>query len=228
MKTVLFVLCAVAVAGCSRDLTGNGEIHPVCASGGLREVSVTPASATLNKGDRITLSAPTFACYGRVLWSSSKASVATVDSTGLVQAVDVGQATIIATSALDPTVKGAALINVNTGVQGSFDLTVVSITDVAKGAPATLSSLNGLVDVLISTGSNFDQSLAADLIINAGQDTVVTTVDSPTPPPAKWEPTLRWNTAQVPNGNYTIKVRVRFKSGASVTSTRTQVTVKNP
>jgi hypothetical protein len=184
MKTALFALVAVAGIACSRDLTGNGGIHPICNNGDTRLVSVTPASATLNRGDRLTFSAPSLQCYGRVIWTSSHPEVASVDSTGLVSALAIGTTTILATSSLDPTARGAATVTVSSTGPGVVpEITITSLSDVATGTPA----------------------------------------------PSSWDSTLRWNTAQSPNGAYQVKARVRNRtSGTTITTTALQVTVKNP
>jgi hypothetical protein len=79
------------------------------------------------------------------------------------------------------------------------------------------------------TGNSPNAALAVDLIINRGLDTVVATADSPVPAPNPWKPTLRWNTAQSPNGTYLLKARVRDKTtGISINTTSQQITVKNP
>ena len=70
----------------------------------VASVTITPSTATLREGDSITLVATTRDASGAVLtgraitWTSSRTSVATVSSEGVVRAVGVGTATITATS----------------------------------------------------------------------------------------------------------------------------------
>jgi alpha-amylase len=222
----LAVAFLVVAAACSRDLTKPDDIHPGCSLDNISTVRVTPASATLNSGDAITLQS-TLSCYGRVLWSSSNSSVATVDSSGTVRAISPGTVTIVAASGPDPAVKGAALITVNGVRNTGAEVVLVSIND-ASG-PANLTSVSGPVDVGIQVTVNTTNVLAADLIINRGQDTVVATVEAPVPVPNPWKPTLRWNTAQSTNGSYLLIARVLDKStGISINTTSQQITVKNP
>lgn len=78
-------------------------------------VAVTPASAVRYPGQSVQLTAATFdsvggALIGRtVTWGTSNTAVATVDASGLVTTVSVGDATITATS---ETVNGTATISV--------------------------------------------------------------------------------------------------------------------
>jgi len=85
-----------------------------CSLGGAR---VSPASATLHIGDTLRLSY-SFGCSTTSIstahrWSSSRDTIATVDSAGLVRGVSGGTVTIIATAVADPNVKGAAAITIS-------------------------------------------------------------------------------------------------------------------
>jgi Bacterial Ig-like domain (group 2) len=75
---------------------------------------VSPASATLHIGDTLRLSF-TFGCGSTPVanrWSTSRDTIATVDSAGLVRGVHAGVVTIISSVIADPNVKGAAAITV--------------------------------------------------------------------------------------------------------------------
>ena len=74
-------------------------------------VTVTPAADTLVIGHALRLRATVTAGGARVTWTSSDASVATVDASGLVTGVADGTATITASSG---TVQGSAEIRVAT------------------------------------------------------------------------------------------------------------------
>ena len=79
-------------------------------------VSVTPSTHTMAVGDQMQFNATVNAVNGAstgVSWATSNASVATVSSSGLVQAVTVGSVTITATSSFDATKSGTASITVN-------------------------------------------------------------------------------------------------------------------
>ena len=98
--------------GLSRSFTGedgylNVEVYINCLfSGNLTPVSVTGASVdstllTLEEGRSFDLTetfSPANASNKSVTWSSSNASVATVNSSGLVTAVSIGSATITLTT----------------------------------------------------------------------------------------------------------------------------------
>lgn len=80
-------------------------------------VTVTPATLTMGKNKSYTLTATVNAQPGTdtgVTWTSSDETVATVDATGTVTATDkAGTVTITATSAADPTRKGACTVTVS-------------------------------------------------------------------------------------------------------------------
>lgn len=89
----------------------------------IESISLSPANATLNVGDNITLT-PTIAPSNAsrdVTWTSSNPSVATVDATGKVTAIANGTATITAASTKDSTIKSTATITVKSMV--SFEVT---------------------------------------------------------------------------------------------------------
>ena len=77
-------------------------------------VSVTPATASVVVGDQTSLTATVTAVNGAstaVSWTTSNASIATVSTSGQVQAVAVGSATITATSTFDATKSGFSCSN---------------------------------------------------------------------------------------------------------------------
>src|SRR5438128_158131 len=83
---------------CNFAITGSQPPAPVAT------VTLTPASATVNEGQTLQLTATLKDANGNVLigrsitWSSSNASAAGVSGTGLVTGVTAGSATIAATS----------------------------------------------------------------------------------------------------------------------------------
>ncbi|HYR99477.1 MAG TPA: Ig-like domain-containing protein, partial [Gemmatimonadales bacterium] len=83
---------------CNFAITGSQPPAPVAT------VTLTPASATVNEGQTLQLTATLKDANGNVLtgrsitWSSSNSSGATVNGTGLVTGVVAGSATITATS----------------------------------------------------------------------------------------------------------------------------------
>lgn len=104
---------ATITATSTKGLTAtcNVEVKEIAVSG----ITISPTSATVSKGATKQLSAsisPYNATNQGVNWSSSKTSVATVDSNGLVTAVATGTATITATAAGDSTKKATSTITV--------------------------------------------------------------------------------------------------------------------
>ena len=83
----------------------------------VSSVTINPSSATLDPNDTkqlsVTVDATPSSADKTVTWSSSDASVATVDENGLVTAVGQGTATITATSNLDNTKSGTCSVTVN-------------------------------------------------------------------------------------------------------------------
>lgn len=82
----------------------------------VTEITLDNAEVTLDKGLTLGIVAtilPENAHNTTVLWSSSNASVATVDCNGLVTAIAAGEAEITATSAGSPEVKAICQVTVN-------------------------------------------------------------------------------------------------------------------
>ena len=92
----------------------------------VASVTVSPSADTLAVGEAVVLSAQAFDAGGRALtaaafsWSSSDASVASVDGTGLVTAAGAGAATITATS---------------NGASGSSEIAVRAVVDSVAVSP---------------------------------------------------------------------------------------------
>ncbi len=100
------------VTGASGEVSGQARVSVTQST---RSVTVSPAAGTIAPGDTLRLSASAADANGRVVagaefaWSSSDASVASVDDTGLVRGVVPGEAAITAASG---------------GVEGTADITV--------------------------------------------------------------------------------------------------------
>lgn len=105
----------------------------------ISAITLTPASANVEKGATLTLTAkttPEKPNNPTLTWTSSNAAVATVDASGKVTAVAPGTATITASS--DNNVKATATIKVIISPTAiSLDKTSVTIE---KGASATLTA----------------------------------------------------------------------------------------
>lgn len=131
----------------------------------LTSLTIDKTQATLTEGDSIALSvetAPVFATNHTVTWSSSDASVATVDENGMVRTIAAGNATITATandgSGLTATCKitvekGAGITAATTGMSVQAQNGVVVITGLEKGT---------VVNVYDTAGKQIAKAIAAN------------------------------------------------------------------
>jgi len=94
------LIAALLITACGSDPAGPGSTVITVAT-----VTVTPDAAQLtNVGQTVQLDAEAFSAIGTSVghkdftWSSSEGSVASVSSSGLVEAVGAGSATITATT----------------------------------------------------------------------------------------------------------------------------------
>ncbi len=119
-------------------------VRPVCEKSNVVEnnpvtsISLSKTSLSLTKGATSTLTVtykPTNADNRSVTWKSSKTTVATVSSTGVVTAVASGSATITATSANGKTATCTVTV---TNPVTSISLSKTSLS-LAKGATSTLT-----------------------------------------------------------------------------------------
>ena len=131
----------------------------------LTSLTIDKTQATLTEGDSIALSvetAPVFATNHTVTWSSSDASVATVDENGMVKTIAAGNATITATandgSGLTATCKitvekGAGITAATTGMSVQAQDGLVVITGLEKGT---------VVNVYDTAGKQIAKAIAAN------------------------------------------------------------------
>jgi trimeric autotransporter adhesin len=214
-------------------------------------VTVTPTSATMAVGDKLTFFASVSTGSAikdhTVTWSSSNTAVATVDATGIVTAKAAGTTSIIATANADKTQGASATVTVGAGVQPSVSVSSINQTLCGFGScssvPANLANVVGQLDVILNVDPGTSKLNEVDLIMNCtgpgntGTDTIVAkqTLSSADLAPAAEEATapitLSFNTATfnttsgVPsfkNGNCTIKAQAITQSG-----TGTAVTTKS-
>jgi hypothetical protein len=204
-------------------------------------------------GDKVTLAASVDADAGvtnrTVTWTSSNTAVATVDGTGLVTAVNGGTATVVAKSVADPTVSGAAVVQVAANVPatvtiGQINQTVCVVGGGCTSVPATLSNVANQLDVTLNVDAGTQTLAGVDLIMNCGgADTVVASqnLGSTDKAPIAAEDasapvTLSFNTAafnatngQVAfkNGACTLKARARTAAGTQTASSSTSLTLNN-
>ena len=121
-------------------------------------IQFAPTSVTLLRGGKTTLSAlvqPWTATDRTVTWSTSDPSVADVNTKGVVTAVDVGTATITATSNLDPTVSATCVVTVE-----KLDATIKGALQAADGN-TMFFNWNAAVDTTWTAGAAIDTNLAS-------------------------------------------------------------------
>ena len=116
-------------------------------------VNLLPAAVTLNAtapGNTVQLTAVvTNTTNQAVTFASSNTAVATVNATGLVTAVAQGVAVNTATSAQDPTAKGASTITVNPP-SAPPTVSIKSITTGNLNTPVVPSNVTGQIDVTLN------------------------------------------------------------------------------
>jgi hypothetical protein len=213
-------LCLAGTAACS-------DIVPVDDS--VTAVRITPPSATLNVGDKLTLIATVIAGAGQtnrtVRWASQNTAVATVNATtGEVTAIGGGTTSIIATSVADSSIKTAASITV-----GSIGQVVTIMTINQDGKAAVLSNISGTIDVIVSIPAAPPTYVTLNLLLNCGgTDTVVATQSLSTTVSVEQLVTLSFNTASFKNGPCILKVRATTTTGTIVASSATPITLNNP
>ncbi|MDH3225192.1 MAG: Ig-like domain-containing protein, partial [Gemmatimonadota bacterium] len=121
------LLSFVVAASCDAAPTGGTTTPPTGIVGAVTSVLVTPGSATLFVGGSAQFSAVARDAAGRtvvtasVSWSSTDGTVASVNSSGQVSALKVGNATITATVS---GISGSAAIGVQAPPAGSGDVIV--------------------------------------------------------------------------------------------------------
>lgn len=220
----------------------------------VHSVTVSPASANMNVGDKVTFAASVDAEAGvtnrTVTWSSSNTAVATVDAaTGAATAVAAGTASIIAKSVADPNVSGAAVVSVAAGVPatvtiGQINTTVCGTNGNCTSVPATLNNVANQLDVTLNVDAGTQKLAGVDLIMNCGgADTVVQSQNlasadlAPLSAEEATAPvTLSFNTAafnaatgapNFKNGVCTLKARARLQNGTQVASSTQTITLNN-
>jgi hypothetical protein len=216
-------------------------------------VTVSPPSAQLKIGDKFQFGASVDAGASitdrTVKWTTSNASVATVDQNGLVTAVGSGTASIVATANANAAISGAASVTVAEVVQASVTLgnimqTVCSVaTGVCSSVPATLTNVANQLDVTVNLDQGTQKVSEVDLIMNCGgADTIVakqtlSTADvAPLTEDAAAPLQFSFNTAAFnpatgvvafKNGTCTLKAKAITTSGQQVASTTENITLNN-
>ena len=214
-------VCAAGVIGC-HDRTGSPE-EPWPYG-----VVITPPSANLNLGDRLTLVASVFPRPGQsrqATWATANASVATVNATtGEVTAVGTGTTNITATSVADTTLRAVAPITV-----GSVGFTLLISRIEHDGVDANLTNVFGQIDVFVLVDLSPQNIAKVDLLLNCGgADTVAAVQSIATTASGTQSIMLSFNTAGFKNGPCALKTRATTTTGTIVASSATAITLNNP
>lgn len=149
-----------SIVATSGGVSGMTGINVVADASTLRTVEVTPAAATVSRGDTIRLSARLVDVAGNgvpagaVTWQSIQPDVATVSATGLVSALRGGTAVVVATvdgyggsapvTVLQPP-DPRIVITVFTPTANAEATDSVLVT-CAVSSPKAIVQVNGLVD----------------------------------------------------------------------------------
>jgi len=211
------------------------------SNAGVQLVTVTPESATIGIGSSIILSGQVTADAASaktVSWSTSDATVATVDQAGKVTGVKAGTASITAKATADETKAASSVITVS-GAGGPV-APQVSISSVNQnGNPAVLTNVVGQLDVtLLATGGAGTIELFLAPAANCASNTIAATdvkvAQQNTASSQSGPITLSFNTAavvsnkaQFPNGQYCIKSRLTTATGTAVASNTVPLTLNN-
>jgi uncharacterized protein YjdB len=114
MRISAFVSIAVA-AGLTAACQSSSLKEPTAYGGGVVNYSLTPTEFTLAVGAQRALTISrmdTIIAVSAAQWTTSDTSIATVSQSGVVLARQVGTATIVATSRVNPTLASAARLTV--------------------------------------------------------------------------------------------------------------------
>lgn len=129
MLTLAAVMCIAAIVSCKKKIDPDNPDNPD-NNVPVASIAVSPDKISLTEGQTQQLTAtvkPDNAADKTVVWKSSSEAVATVSSTGMVQAVAEGTATITASSS-DGKVSGSCAVTVIKGAPGEIAVTSVVVT----------------------------------------------------------------------------------------------------
>jgi hypothetical protein len=160
LLSVATAIASVAlVLSCTERQLPVAPTEPSLAKGGpgVKNVTVTPSSATIavNGSVQLTATASPAKSTSSFTWSTSNAAVATVTTSGLVTGVAAGTATIRATAG---SVSGSSAITVVSSPPPSDDPVIVGAGDIAScsstGDEATATLLDDIAGTVITLGDN--------------------------------------------------------------------------
>jgi hypothetical protein len=257
VRSSLIGLLALASLTACGDKVNIVQPSSTTTSSVVRGVTVTPASVpSLAVGSSVTLSAAVEADAGvtdrTVTWSSSDATVASVDATGKVTGVKAGTVTISAAAKADPTVKGAALVTVGGAGSAVPVVTISSINNTICGlggcnsVPANLANAANQLDVILNVEANGQALKSVSATLKCGNDSVTQTqtisngdVAALDASEAAAPVTLSFNTAAftintagaaivaLHNGQCTLSTTATTTSGAQSATNSTTLTLAN-
>ncbi|MEO5817563.1 MAG: Ig-like domain-containing protein [Gemmatimonadaceae bacterium] len=214
----------------------------VVGNPGVQSITLTPPSASVAVGSTIQLAVSVVADANTaktVNYTTSSASIATVDATGKVTGIAVGTATIIATSTADATKAAASVVTVTgptTPGNPNPSIAINSVTDV-NGNPVTLGNVNGQINVTVNTsgGGLIEVFLSTSCTTNTIGATDVAVASQQATSAQAGTVTLSFNTAQLTaanqarfaNGNYCIKTRLTNGASVVVATNTVPLTLNN-
>lgn len=170
-KTIL-VVGAALLAACGDKVTVQ-EYTPPPTTAKVNSVEVSPATATLNVGQTITMTAAVNADAGlatTVTWSSSDAGKASVSTAGVVTAVAATPGVAIcATSTVDTGKKGCATVVVQAApVSIPASVSIASITAGGNlNAPVNPANVAGQIDVRLNVNPG-NQTISKIVLVVGG------------------------------------------------------------
>ncbi|HEY3285740.1 MAG TPA: Ig-like domain-containing protein [Gemmatimonadaceae bacterium] len=169
-KTIL-VVGAALLAACGDKVTVT-DYKPPVATPKVNSVEVSPATATLNVGQSITLTAAVNADAGlatTVTWSSSDATKASVSTAGVVTAVAATPGVAIcAASTVDTGKKGCASIVVTAApatIPATVSINSIQITGALGGATANPANIVGGIDVTLNVNPGNQTITKVELLV---------------------------------------------------------------
>lgn len=213
-------------------------VLPTPVDSSVTQVTVTPSTAQIQVGGTQTFVANVVGGPGltnrNVTWSSSNTAVATINASGVATAVGAGQTTIIATSAANSSVRGAAVLTVTAVAPASLSFFQVQNQ---FGNPATLNNAAGQLNIVANVDPGQSGLTSVQLLLicpratGTGSDTTVvgsSAVSGTTGQQTQQQVTIPFNTAAFNqatgaatyrNGTCSLALSGRNAAGAQVIST---------
>jgi len=183
-STLVGLLTVAGLTACGDKVNVVAPQSPTVSSV-VHSVTVSPNTiANLQVGSSVTLAASVDADAGvttrTVTWSSSDATVASVDAGGKVTGVKSGTVTITAAATADPNVKGAAVVTVTPNAGTAIPTVTISQLNVLNPAtgteiPAQLNNVFGQLDVVLNVDANGGVLKTITATLKCGTDSLTTT-----------------------------------------------------